>query len=148
MFWYIARLPSYVRIRNSKNQRNTKSGRLQLRSHIARAKHQTQCTTVITAIPKNSQCHRLNWSQIVMLTRFVYKDLLSCHIKQIMNAFHSCQWNKYFIRWKIKSPIQLGSASLNGALELSPHEIFVPLHSLTLMCVSISFIKHCTSFLK
>ena len=49
-------------------------------------------------------------------------DIFWCYIKEMMNAFHSCDGTDIFMRWKIKCSIQLGFASLDRTFNLSPHE--------------------------
>ena len=46
------------------------------------------------------------------------KSRMICYIKQIMNAFHSCDGTAIFIRLKMKCSIQLGFASLNRTFHL------------------------------
>ena len=51
-----------------------------------------------------------------------YENLDWCYIKQIMNAFNSCDGTAIFIQWEMKCSIQLGFASSNRTFHLSPHE--------------------------
>ena len=59
---------------------------------------------------------------LFLLNLFKNLNVCTSYIKQIMNVFSFVQWNKYFIRWKMKCTIHLGFASLNGTFHLSPHE--------------------------
>ena len=59
---------------------------------------------------------------IIFFSKLRYKNLDWCYIKQIMNAFHSCNGTAIFIRWKTECSIQLGFASLNRTFHLSSHE--------------------------
>ena len=60
-----------------------------------------------------------------------------------MNAFNSCDGTAIFIRCEMKCSIQLGFASLNRTIHLSPHENICTIALITIHYLyNIKFVLH------